>query len=148
MQSDIYIDIHLTDEPLDIEYLSDLSEVQCGAVVVFVGKTRPEQCDESGSLVSLQYSCYETLAKETIQSIADEAVEAFSVHAIRVAHHTDKVCVNHPSVVIAVGAMHRDEAFHACRFLIDTIKERVPIWKKEQWPNGSTWSKGVEIKLQ
>jgi len=141
------IEVFLTPNEINISKISDLSVHNCGAVVVFTGKTRQEEHREHGILTSLNYSCYEELAQKTIEEIALEATQRFPVHAIRIAHSTGEVKVNEPSVVIAVGGLHRAEAFEACRFLIDAIKDRVAIWKKEQWSHGSTWSEGKEIKL-
>ena len=81
----------------------------------------------------------------TLPSNMNEAIQQFSINAVRVTNTIGSVPVNGASVVIAVGSDHRDEAFLACRYLIDNLKVRVPIWKQEAWTNGSIWVDGNQL---
>ena len=148
MQPPPFIEVIITPHQINISEMSDVSGHNCGAVVVFTGKTRPENHREYGELISLKYSCYQELAQKTFEELAIKATHDFPLTVIRIVHRIGEVCIQEPSIVIAVGGEHRDETFQACRFLIDAIKNRVAIWKKEQWSSGSTWSEGETIKVQ
>ncbi len=116
-----------------------------GGECVFIGTTRPETNKKHGELLALNYDCYKEMAQEELQSLAEEAINRYSVHHIRVTHAIGEVTINKASVVIAVSSDHRDDAFTACRFIIDLLKQRVPIWKQEMWADGTTWSDGTPL---
>ena len=124
---------------------SKLPSIGCGGECLFVGRTRPELHDDHGELIALQYECYQEMATSELQKLAKEAVDRFSVRHIRVTHSVGRVAIDEASVVIAVSSDHRDDAFTACRFMIDLLKQRVPIWKQELWADGTTWSEGKPI---
>ncbi len=85
------------------------------------------------------------MAQAELRLLAEEAISRFSVRHIRVTHSIGTVKIDEASVVIAVSSDHRDDAFTACRFMIDLLKQRVPIWKQEKWADGTTWSNGTPL---
>ncbi len=111
-----------------------------GGVVVFDGVTRYEEHPEHGGLVRLEYEAYGDMAAAEMRKLADEARQRWGVERLAFVHRVGPVPIGEPSIVIAVACGHRAEAFAACRFLIDELKQRVPIWKKEIWKSGeSSW---------
>lgn len=119
--------------PIDPGTMTDSSD---GAAVVFYGVVRGET--DGRSVESLDYESYAELAKETIVRIAEEARRKWNVGTISVVHRTGKLNVGEISVVVAATAPHRAEAFDACRYVIETLKESAPIWKKELFSDGSS----------
>lgn len=113
-----------------------------GAECVFLGRTRAETHPQNGKLTMLRYEAYEDMARRLLNDLAQEAVTMFGCLAVRIHHAMGDVPVGEASVCVNVVCGHRAKAFEACRFLIDSLKESVPIWKQEVWERGSTWSKG------
>ncbi|MCB9851079.1 MAG: molybdenum cofactor biosynthesis protein MoaE [Phycisphaerales bacterium] len=111
---------------------------ECGGVCIFEGRTRTEQHAECGDLIALEYQAYDTMAVEQMQLLAVKVREQWPIGALAIVHRTGRVTIGEASVMIAVACGHRDAAFAACRWLIDTLKCDVPIWKKEIWSNGET----------
>jgi molybdopterin synthase catalytic subunit len=145
MHSNPIISVQFVEGEVDIQKHSTLPTTGCGGECLFVGRTRPEHHDKHGELLELSYDCYQTLAQTKLEQLANEAVARFGVRTINICHSTGSVPINGVSVVIAVASEHRDDAFHACRFLIDLLKLHVPIWKQEIWEDGTTWSAGVPL---
>ena len=145
MANDPHVQVEFASSEIDVIRAIELPSIGCGGECVFVGRTRPEIHPQHGALIALHYDCYEDMAQTEIETIALEAIEQFSVQLVRVTHTIGKVPVNGASVVIAVGSHHRDEAFQACRRLIDNLKSRVPIWKQEEWADGATWVEGNRL---
>ncbi len=137
---DIEIGIH--SEPLSVERaLSFVRRTDCGAVVTFLGTVR----DLTGEMVTerLDYSAYEAMAEKELARICRETTERFpSLGAIHVTHRVGSLYPGEIAVIVAVSSPHRGEAFDAARYLIDTTKERVPLWKKEIGPDGKAWIEG------
>lgn len=132
---------------IDIQLLhTQLSEQACldfvktndtGGIVVFVGTVRNQT---KGKVVTrLDFEAYEPMAISEMQKIAILAVEQFSLKKISVHHRVGTLAVGEVPVVIAVSSAHRKAAFDACEFVIDTLKETVPIWKKEIFEDGEVW---------
>jgi len=117
-----------------------------GAEVLFIGRTRSEQHLTHGTLQHLAYEAHQHLARNTIEILLKEAIERWPLHAARIQHATGIVRPGEASVCIELLAAHRTEGFEACRWLIDTLKKRVPIWKKEVWSDGTTWAEGIPIQ--
>ena len=88
---------------------------------------------------ALEYEAYEEMALAVMREIVAETKSRFPVTAVRLVHRLGRLAVGDPSVAVAVASPHRAEAFAACRFAIDTLKARVPIWKKEFYADGSEW---------
>ncbi|MBC8200880.1 MAG: molybdenum cofactor biosynthesis protein MoaE [Planctomycetes bacterium] len=139
------IEIQFIADAIDVGVATVLPSIGCGGECIFVGRTRPQNNEQHGELKALQYDCYEELAEKELQALAKEAIRRFGVRHIRVTHSVGRVAIHQASVVIAVASDHRDDAFTACRFMIDILKQRVPIWKQEVWSDGTTWSNGVPL---
>jgi molybdopterin synthase catalytic subunit len=127
----------VTGEPLDAEALRRLvADPSTGATVVFCGTTR--------EVPSLEYEAYVEMAREKLRELAEAAVAEHGLAAVAVAHRTGTVALMEPSVVIAVSAGHRAEAFAGARALLDAVKSQAPIWKREHPQDGPpTWVRGT-----
>ena len=120
----------------------------CGAVVTFTGTTRDHAPDPAGGLRTgigrLDYEAYETEALARMAKVAATTCDRWpTVGRVEIAHRLGPVGLGEASVVVAVSAAHRDGAFEAARFAIDTVKATVPIWKREEWDGGSDWAGGA-----
>ena len=113
------------------------SDADAGGVAVFLGTTRSE-ADTAGHLVALEYEAYAELAAKQLADLAARARQRWPILKLALLHRTGHVGLAEPSVVIAVSTPHRAEAFEACRWLIDTLKAEVAVWKKEVWSDGTT----------
>jgi molybdopterin synthase catalytic subunit len=130
----------ITPKPINISSVIRVVESEeAGAVNVFIGTTRNHS--HGKAVVSLEYEAYVPMALKLMEEVEREAAKRWKVHKIAVVHRIGLVNVGEPSVVIAVSSAHRDEAFQASRFLIDKLKEVVPIWKRECFADGTMeWS--------
>ena len=129
--------IHLTREPIDHGALSEqVRRADCGAVVTFLGTVR----DLTGErlTVALDYEAYPRMAEKTMVEIEQETRQRWPVGEMVMLHRLGHLDVGEISVAVAVSCPHRGQAFEACRYAIDRLKELVPIWKKENWADGST----------
>jgi molybdopterin synthase catalytic subunit len=118
-----------------------------GGVDIFVGTTRSETSVTGQVLAALDYEAYEEMALAKMHDIAARARARSPITRLALVHRLGRVDVGEPSVVVAVSAPHRAEAFEACRWLIDTLKAEVPVWKKEVWADGSvTWVEGSQVR--
>jgi molybdopterin synthase catalytic subunit len=91
----------------------------------------------------LEYEAYPGLVEGKIKEVIDEAIGRWRLRAVVVEHRVGEVAVGDPSVAVVVAAEHREEAFAAGRYVIDELKARAPIWKKEHWPGGAAWVEGA-----
>ena len=123
-------------DPIDLDGLLGTSPAD-GAVCVFVGVVRDE--NQGRGVERLEYEAYEDMALPLMKDIAAEARRRYPVSEVRLVHRLGRLEIGEASVVVAVAAPHRDEAFAACRFAIDTLKAKVPIWKKEHYSDGTAW---------
>ena len=122
-----------------IEFVSDPT---AGGVAVFLGTTRAEaHPSDDRKLVALDYEAYDALATKQLHDLGDRARQRWPmILRLAILHCTGRVPPGEPSVCIAVSTPHRAEAFEACRWLIDTLKSEVAVWKKEVWDDGTvTW---------
>ena len=111
----------------------------CGAVVQFSGTARDHSVDRPG-VDRLEYEAYDEVVEPRLDDIASEMRRRWDdLGRIAVLHRVGRVAVRDPAVVVAVSAPHRDAAFEAARFAIDTLKTTVPIWKRERWQGGESW---------
>ncbi len=117
-----------------------------GAVVLFMGTVREMTGDRQ--TVALDYEAYPEMAKKTLQQLISEAREQWPVHSVAIEHRVGHLSLGEISVAIAVSSPHRPQAFEAGRFLIDRLKQIVPIWKKENWSDGTTEWEHPEIKMK
>lgn len=111
-----------------------------GAVCVFDGIVRDNT--RGRKTLYLDYEAYREMALKQMQELADEAVAKFGVREVALVHRLGRLHVGETSVLIVVASAHRGAAFDACRWLIDTLKKTVPIWKKEQFEDGAVWADG------
>lgn len=132
--------VRLQQEPIVVEdVLRAVASASAGAIDVFIGTTRDNA--EGRSVRSLDYEAHAPMALNEIERIVSDARRRWTLSGVAVVHRTGRVPVGEASVVIAVSAPHRSEAFEACRYIIDTLKQTVPIWKKEEFADGSSeWS--------
>jgi molybdopterin synthase catalytic subunit len=133
--------VQLTREALDRDALvAAVSHPSVGGIVVFEGVVRD---NARGKQVRyLEYDVYQEMAELQIHSIIAEARQRWGVERVAVAHRFGRMEVGEASVIIAVASPHRAEAFEACRYIIDTLKTTVPIWKKEVSISGEEWVEG------
>lgn len=130
--------------PIDVaKYMNFVSAPQAGAIATFSGTTR--DTFEGKSVLELRYEAYVPMAIRCIKSICSSARASWNLHSVAVAHRIGTVPVGETSVFVAVSSVHRADALEACRFLIDEIKARVPIWKKEVYSNGEVWKENSEF---
>ena len=133
--------IQLTREPLDRNALvAAVSHSSIGGIVVFEGVVRDNA--RGKQIRYLEYDVYEEMAQQQIRSIIAEAERRWGVDRVAVAHRFGRLEIGEASVIIVVASPHRAEAFDACRYIIDTLKTTVPIWKKEVATNGEEWVEG------
>ena len=131
----------VTDQPLSIdEAYAAVRRPDCGAVALFVGTVRDHH--DGKKVVSLSYSAFNEMAEKEFAKIADEAATRWKIGATYLAHRTGKLEIGDASVVIAVSAPHRAEAFDACRHAIEALKKLAPIWKEEFYETGKAWVSG------
>ena len=126
-------------EPIDVAGIS-ATEPEDGALCVFTGVVRNH--NEGKAVLYLEYEGYEEMVVSIFDDIAREAKERFGVTAVRIVHRLGRMEIGETSVAVAVSSPHRGEAFEACRFAIDTLKHKAPIWKKEFYADGSSWLEG------
>jgi molybdopterin synthase catalytic subunit len=133
--------VALTREPIDAPWLvAGLKRGPDGAVVVFDGIVRDNS--RGRRTLYLVYEAYEEMALKQMRALVDKAVQDFEIRDIRLIHRLGRLAVGETSVLIAVASPHRAAAFDACRWLIDTLKKTVPIWKKEHFEDGAVWADG------
>ena len=131
----------LTREPIEAESLvAAAKEGEDGAVVVFDGIVRNNS--RGRKTLYLDYEAYEEMAAKTMNELVREARSRMGVRSVTIVHRLGRLEIGETSVLIVVASAHRAEAFEACRWLIDTLKKTVPIWKKETFADGSVWAAG------
>ena len=128
----------LRGEPLSLDAVVDeVRSDRAGAIATFVGTTRVES--RGRTVLHLDYEAYEEMAEQVMTEIAAELKARYELCEIAIHHRTGRVEIGEASVVIAVSAPHRQDALAACKDAIDTLKERVPLWKKEFYEGGEEW---------
>jgi len=120
--------------------LARIKQPEDGAVVVFEGIVRDHT--RGRRTLHLDYEAYEPMARRKLEELAKEALERFEVREVTLVHRLGRLQHSETSVLIAVASAHRAAAFDACRWLIDTLKKTVPIWKKEHFADGAVWADG------
>ncbi len=128
----------LRDVPLSIdEATASVRHAGAGALCVFLGMVRDH--NDGRAVVKLEYEAYPAMALAEMRRIVDELAGEIPGVRLAVLHRTGPLNVGEVAVVCAASAPHRGEAYHACRALIDRVKARVPIWKREHGPDGAAW---------
>lgn len=130
--------VKITSERLNLQACYDfVQDASCGGIALFVGTVRNQTQDKE--VVLLDFSAYEAMALKEMQKIADRVLLDFEILKIAIHHAEGNLRIGDIPVIIAVSAPHRKAAFAACQFAIDTLKETVPIWKKEHFVDGEVW---------
>jgi len=132
------IDLKISNEPLNIQSCIDwVMADESGGIDVFIGMVR--KATKGKKVIRLEFEAYENMALSEMRKIAEEIESKWPVNKILIHHRIGILKVGDIPVVIAVSAAHRNAAFDACRYAIDTLKQTVPIWKKEVFEDGEEW---------
>ena len=130
--------IKISENPLDIVACIDwIKSPTCGGIDIFIGTVR--NVTKGKRVLRLEFEAYQKMALSEMEKIAAQAMERWSVEKILIHHAVGTLEVGEIPVIIAVATAHRAAAFEACRFIIDTLKNTVPIWKKEIFEDGEVW---------
>ncbi len=132
------IDIKILAEPLQIQSCIDwVMAPETGGINVFIGTVR--NITKGKNVVRLEFEAYESMALSEMHKIAKDVLKKWPLQRVLIHHRTGILQTGDVPVIIAVAAAHRDAAFTACRYIIDTLKQTVPIWKKEVFEDGEIW---------
>jgi molybdopterin synthase catalytic subunit len=133
----------LVRNPIEIQPIIDtIQEPEDGALVMFEGVVRNNANEKNVRF--LEYEAYESMALKKIEEIGSQAKKDFDIRDIAIVHRLGHMEIGECSIVIVVASAHRGPAFDACRYSIDTIKQIVPIWKKEFYEDGEVWIEGAK----
>jgi molybdopterin synthase catalytic subunit/molybdopterin converting factor small subunit len=128
----------LTADPIDLDaVVAEVADERAGAITTFVGTTRIES--RGRTVTHLEYEAYEGMAEQEMARIAEELLARYDLVKVAITHRIGRVEIGEASVAIAVSAPHRAHALAACKDAIDTLKETVPLWKKEMYEGGEEW---------
>jgi len=137
----VALNVHIIRARIDTaKILDDIKAPEDCAIVVFEGIVRDNT--RGRHTLYLDYEAYEPMALKRMESLAEQALEQFDVREIALIHRLGRLEHSETSVLVAVASAHRGAAFDACRWLIDTLKRTVPIWKKEYFEDGAVWADG------
>ncbi len=137
--------IRVTREDFSIdEVVASIRSGGMGAIVIFLGTVRNSSKGRDVDRIEIQV--YEEMAVKQLQAIREDAITKFGVDNVAIVHRYGSLSVSDNIMMIAVGAGHRPEAFEACRYVLETIKEKVPLWKKEFTPEGDYWIEGEDYE--
>lgn len=132
------INIEISESTLNISDCIDwVRTPQSGGIDVFIGTVR--DVTKGKSVMRLEFDAYRTMALKEMKKIAEQAFTKWPVQKVLIHHRSGVLQIGEVPVIIAVSAAHRDAAFEACRYIIDTLKRNVPIWKKEIFEDGEVW---------
>lgn len=138
MSMPINIDIKISDQPLNAKIVSDyIDHRQAGGHSLFIGTVRDHAYGKH--VIKLDFESYQPMAVKEMQKIAQEALQRWDTIKVAIHHRVGSLAIGEIAVIIGVSAAHRDAAFDACRYAIDTLKETVPIWKREYYEDGDIW---------
>ena len=136
--------IYITSKCLSFQHvLDELQDNSAGAISIFIGKVRSRST--YGIVLEIHYEVYREMAEETMREIEKEVFAKWNVKKIVMMHRIGTLKVGQTSVIIGISSEHRDESFQACKYAIDNLKGRVPIWKKEIFKSGQKWVDGVPL---
>ena len=128
----------LTEDPIELAaVVAEVEDERAGAIATFVGTVRAES--RGRKVVRLEYEAYEGMAENVMADLAEQLLERYDLCAVAITHRVGVCEIGEPSVAIAVSAPHRQDALAACKDVIDTLKETVPLWKKEVYEGGEEW---------
>ncbi len=141
VRDEVRDEVRITRERIDTEaVVGRLKRPEDGAAVIFDGVVRDNT--RGRRTLYLDYEAYEAMAVRQMESLAAEARTRFGVRGVAIVHRLGRLEIGETSVLIVVAAAHRGAAFEACRWIIDTLKKTVPIWKKEYFEDGAVWADG------
>ena len=129
-------------EPLDLAALIGAAPPSCGATAAFIGTVRSSSAvvaQTGKEVVALDYDAHAELAGQELARLAGQAAARWGLERVVAVHRTGRCALGEPTVVVVCAAPHRAAALEACRWLIDALKQTVPIWKKELYADGSAW---------
>jgi molybdopterin synthase catalytic subunit len=126
--------------------LEKIKQPEDGAAVVFEGVVRNHS--RSRRTLFLEYEAYEEMARRQMESLTEQALARFQIRDVAMVHRLGRLEIGETSVLIVVVSAHRAAAFESCRWLIDTIKRTIPIWKKEHFEDGAVWADGEPFPEQ
>jgi molybdopterin synthase catalytic subunit len=130
--------ITITDKPINTpEVIASVQADGAGAINVFIGTVRNQT--QAKPVVQLDFEAYDSMSVKKMQEIANQAAERWPVQKVAIVHRKGSLAIGDAAVVIAVSTPHRKASFEACEYIIDTLKQVVPIWKKEIFEDGAVW---------
>ena len=136
------IRVGVTPQRLDVaRAIADVTLPECGGIGVFVGSVRSSSAASAATaeVTALEYEAHPTLAPQRLEEVARAALQRWDVRRVVAEHRSGRCEVGEATVVIACSAPHRADALEACRWMIDEIKRKVPIWKRELYTDGAAW---------
>lgn len=137
--------IRITNDHLDLqEIMLELEDNSAGALAIFVGNVRNQGM--SGNVSEIYYETYTEMAEQIMREIENEAQTRWQIKKLVALHRIGNVRVGETSVIIGISSEHRREAFEACKYVIDNLKTRVPIWKKEMSEEIQKWASGILLE--
>jgi molybdopterin synthase catalytic subunit len=135
--------IRVTPDPLNTQEAIDaVASPAAGAINVFLGVVRNNNLGRD--VHHLDYEAYPSMAERVMREIAEESIQRFGFEDVAVLHRTGKLEIGETSLLIAVSSGHRAESFEGGHWLVNEVKKRVPVWKKEVWSDGESWIEGPE----
>lgn len=130
--------IEITNTPIDrTKIIQAVESFEAGAQTIFIGTVRSKTSEKK--VIRLEYECYEPMAEKEIEKIIDAANSKWPILKVAISHRIGTLKIGEDAVVVAVSTAHRKESFEACQFIIDSLKQTVPIWKKEIFEGGEEW---------
>ena len=130
--------IAITEEPINTQAVIDSVQAdEAGAINVFIGTVRNQT--QAKPVTKLDFEAYDSMAVKKMQEIANQAVERWPIQKVAILHRKGSLQIGEGAVVIAVSNPHQKASFEACEYIIDTLKQVVPIWKKEIFEDGAVW---------
>ena len=137
--------ITITNNPLSLqEVMLELEDNSAGAVSVFIGNVRNR--GRSGNVSEIYYEAYSEMAEQKMREIEKEAQTKWEIKKLVAFHRIGNIKVGESSIIIGVSSEHRHEAFEACKYIINNVKTRVPIWKKEISKESQKWADGILLE--
>ena len=137
--------IRITNDRLNLEeVMLELEDNSAGALSIFIGNVRNR--GRSGNVSEIYYESYSKMAEQKMREIENEAQTKWEIKKLVAFHRIGNIKVGETSIIIGVSSEHRQEAFEACKYVIDNVKTRVPIWKKEISEEGQKWVEGILLE--
>lgn len=132
------ISIKISKQPLRIQpCIKWVMAPECGGIDVFIGTVRNNT--KQNKVIKLEFTAYKKMALKELKKIAEDAIKKWPLQKVIIHHRIGILKIGEIAVIIAVAAAHREAAFKGCKYAIDTLKETVPIWKKEYFADGEVW---------